>query len=310
MACVNNITELVGETPMIRLQRFSKDLPALILLKMESLNPMSSIKDRIGLNMIRRAEDAGVLKPAGLIVEATSGNTGIALAYVGAARGYKVILTMPDTMSMERRKLLKALGAELVLTPGYEGMKGAVEKAEEILKSSPGAFMPGQFKNADNPQAHRDGTAQEIWEDCQGKIDIFVAGVGTGGSLTGIGEVLKEKNPEIQVVAVEPADSQVLAGGPPGPHKIQGIGAGFIPEVLNRDIIDEIIPVTSDQAANYCQRLARQEGILGGVSTGANLCAAVQLAQRPENAGKTIVTFACDSGERYLSTWLYNTQED
>ncbi|MFW5801219.1 MAG: cysteine synthase A, partial [Spirochaeta sp.] len=251
-------------------------------------------------------EASGELKPGGTIIEATSGNTGIALAFVGAVKGYKVILTMPDTMSMERRRLLKALGATLVLTPGPQGMNGAVAKAEELERSTPGAWLTRQFANPANPEIHHRTTAQEIWRDCDHKVDILVAGVGTGGSITGVGSYLKQQNPDIHIVAVEPQNSAVLSGGPPGPHRLQGIGAGFIPEVLDRNILDEVLTVSNEDATATARELAKQEGILGGVSSGANVWAALQMAARPENSGKRIVTFICDSGERYLSTWLFD----
>ncbi len=309
MAVANNITELIGNTPLVRLSKvFSREadkIEATVLLKLEFFNPMSSVKDRIGLAMIEAAEKAGQLTPGTVIIEPTSGNTGIALAFVAAQRGYKLILTMPETMSVERRNLLKVFGAELVLTPGEKGMKGAIEKAEELLKKYPKAFMPQQFNNPANPDIHRRTTAEEIWKDTGGKVDFFVAGVGTGGTLTGVGEVLKERNPKIKVVAVEPNDSPVLSGGKPGPHKIQGIGAGFIPGVLKTSLIDEVVRVKHEDAGATSRMLAKREGILTGISGGANVWAACQLAQRPENKGKTILTIAPDSGERYLSTWLF-----
>jgi len=300
-----SITDLVGKTPLLRLNRLAPADGAVVLLKMESLNPLSSVKDRIGLSMIEDAERKGLITRKTVIVEPTSGNTGIALAFVAASRGYRLILTMPETMSLERRNLLRALGAKVILTPGPEGMKGAILKAKEILENTPGAFMPQQFENPSNPEAHRRTTAQEIWDDTDGEVDILVAGVGTGGSLTGIGEVLKEKRPGFSVVAVEPTDSPVLSGGVPGPHGIQGIGAGFVPGVLNMKIIDEILKVDLTDAMNTCRRLAREEGILGGISAGGNTWAALQLARRPENREKTIVTILCDTGERYLSTALF-----
>ncbi|THB67885.1 MAG: cysteine synthase A, partial [Spirochaetaceae bacterium] len=296
-------------TPMVRLQHMSADLPGEVIVKLECSNPLSSVKDRIGLAIIQAAEQDGSLKPGGTIIEATSGNTGIALAYVGATRGYSVVLTMPDTMSIERRRLLKALGAELELTPGTEGMSGAIARAEEIAKERPGAVLARQFRNPANPEMHRRTTAEEIWRDTDGKVDIIVFGVGTGGSLTGTGSALKEKNPNIKVVAVEPQDSAVLSGQPAGPHRIQGIGAGFIPEVMNTDLLDEVIPVSAEDAGKAARELARREGILGGVSSGANIWAALQLASRPENKGAKIVTLVCDTGERYLSTWLFDEGE-
>ena len=301
----NNITELIGKTPLLRINKVSDGANGVVLGKMESLNPLSSVKDRIGLNMIESAEKEGLINSNTIIVEPTSGNTGIALAFVAACRGYRLILTMPETMSVERRNLLAALGAELVLTPGPEGMKGAIARAQEIVDSTPGAFLPQQFENPANPDIHRRTTAEEIWEDTDGAVDILVAGVGTGGSITGIGEVLKEKRPGFKVIAVEPEDSPVLSGGAPGPHKIQGIGAGFVPAVLNSEIIDEIITVKAEDAFETSRRLAKEEGILCGISAGANVWAAVQVAKRPENNGKTVVTIICDTGERYLSTPLF-----
>ena len=299
-----DITAIIGNTPMLTLSRLGAGIEARLLAKLEFQNPLGSVKDRIGLAMIKAAEEQGLLKPTTTIIEPTSGNTGIALAFVCAARKYRLVLTMPETMSLERRTLLKHLGAELVLTPGSEGMRGAIAKAEELLAKTPDSFMPNQFTNPANPEVHRRTTAKEIWEDTDGSIDIFVAGVGTGGTITGVGEVLKTKNPTLQVVAVEPADSPVLSGGKPGPHKIQGIGAGFVPKILNREIIDEIITVTNDQAMETARRIAKQEGILCGISSGANAWAAMQIASRPENRGKQIVFPLCDTGERYLSTEL------
>jgi cysteine synthase A len=300
-----SITELIGKTPLLRITKVTDDAKGTVLGKMESLNPLSSVKDRIGLSMIEAAEKAGAINENTILIEPTSGNTGIALAFVAACRGYRLILTMPETMTVERRTLLKALGAELVLTPGSEGMKGAIAKAQEMVDSNPSAIIPQQFENPANPEIHRRTTAEEIWEDTGGDVDILVAGVGTGGSITGIGEVLKERRPGFQVIAVEPADSPVLSGGQPGPHKIQGIGAGFVPGVLNTEIIDEIITVEAEDAFETSRRLAREEGVLCGISAGANVWAAVQVAQRPENSGKTIVTIICDTGERYLSTPLF-----
>ncbi|MEM4248390.1 MAG: cysteine synthase A [Candidatus Nanoarchaeia archaeon] len=305
MSLFHDLTEVVGNTPLVRLNRISEGIEATVLVKMESMNPLGSVKDRIGVAMINAAERDGLLKPGGTIIEPTSGNTGIALAFVSAVRGYKLILTMPETMSLERRKLLQILGAEIVLTSGEKGMAGAVQKAEEIHQQTPSSFMPQQFKNPANPEIHRKTTAEEIWKDTNGKIDIFVAGVGTGGTLTGVAEKIKSKKENLMVVAVEPFDSPVLSGGKPGIHKIQGIGAGFIPDVLNKNIIDEIIRVKHEDAGNTSKELARKEGILCGISAGANVWAALQVAKRPENKGKTIVTVICDTGERYLSTWLF-----
>jgi len=301
----DSIIDLVGHTPLVRL-RIGEDTGATILGKLESFNPAGSVKDRIGLAMIEAAEREGHLTPGrSVIVEPTSGNTGIALAFVSAAKGYRLILTMPETMSMERRALLRAYGAELVLTPGPEGMRGAIAKAEEIAAATPDSFIPQQFQNPANPEIHRRATAEEIWEDTGGEVDILVSGVGTGGSITGVGEVLKERRPGFRAVAVEPVDSPVLSGGQPGPHKIQGIGAGFVPGVLNTAVYDEVITCTADDAFATSRQLAQKEGILVGISAGANVWAAVQLARRPENAGKTIVTFLCDTGERYLTTPLF-----
>ncbi|MCP4676691.1 MAG: cysteine synthase A [Deltaproteobacteria bacterium] len=301
----NDITELVGRTPIIRLARMTSGVQADVLIKAESFNPCSSIKDRIGLAMIEAAERDGLIKEDTVIVEPTSGNTGIALAFVCAARGYRLVLTMPDTMSIERRKLLKAFGAELVLTPGAEGMKGAINKATELVETKNNYVMPQQFVNPANPEVHRRTTAEEIWTDTDGKIDILVAGVGTGGSITGVAEVIKERKPGFRTVAVEPVESPVLSGGKPGPHKIQGIGAGFVPEVLNTDILDEIIKVKHEDAGKVARRLAKEEGILAGISAGANVWAALELAGRKENKGKMIVAIMPDTGERYLSTWLF-----
>lgn len=305
MPIAKDMTELVGNTPLVQLNRLAIGLPARVIVKLESFNPGSSVKDRIGLSMIDAAERDGTLVPDSVIVEATSGNTGIALAYIGAVKGYRVILTMPDTMSEERRRLLSAYGAELHLTPGPEGMKGAVARAEQIVAETPNAMMTSQFTNPANPEVHRRTTAEEIWRDTEGGVDVLVAGVGTGGTITGAGNRLKELKPEVRVIAVEPAGSPVLSGGNPGPHKIQGIGAGFIPDVLDRSVVDEVVQVTSDDATDTSRSLAKREGILCGVSAGANVWAALQVAKREENRGKTVVTVICDTGERYLSTWLF-----
>ena len=306
MGIHNSMVELVGKTPMVRLQRLTEGVFGEVVVKLEVWNPMSSVKDRIGLGMIEAAEKSGELPPGGAIIEATSGNTGIALAFIGAVKGYRVILTMPDTMSIERRRLLKALGAQLVLTPGPQGMNGAVAKAEELLRITPGAILTGQFANPANPEIHRRTTAEEIWADCEQRIDVLVAGVGTGGCITGVGEVLKQYNPDLKIVAVEPENSAVLSGKRPGPHRLQGIGAGFIPDVLNTGILDEVIPVSNDDATATARQLAAREGVFGGISSGANVWAALQVAVRPENEGKRIVTFICDTGERYLSTSLFD----
>jgi cysteine synthase A len=302
----NNITELIGSTPLVKLNRLAEGLGATVVAKLESFNPCGSVKDRIGVSMIEAAEREGRISKDTLIVEPTSGNTGIALAFVCAAKGYKLVLTMPDTMSVERRQLLAVFGAELVLTPGSEGMPGALRKAEEIVAGNRQAFMPQQFKNPANPMIHRETTAEEIWHDTDGQVDILVSGVGTGGTITGVAEVIKKRKPEFRAIAVEPAGSPVLSGGRPGPHKIQGIGAGFIPEVLRLDLIDEIIKVSNEDAGETARQLARQEGILGGISSGAATWAALEVARRPENKGALIVAVLPDTGERYLTTWLFH----
>ena len=299
------LSDLVGNTPMVRLSRMAEGVGAEVWVKLESHNPLSSVKDRIGKAMIEAAEQSGALKPGGTIVEATSGNTGIALAFLGAAKGYRVVLTMPDTMSVERRRLLSAFGAELVLTPGAEGMRGAVEEAERIVAETPGAHLTRQFENPANPDIHYRTTAEEIWRDSDGRVDIFVAGVGTGGTITGVARRIKELKPGFRAVAVEPDASPVLSGGTPGPHRIQGIGAGFIPRTLDRSLVDEVLVVGAEDAGTTARRLACEEGILGGISAAANVWAALELARRSENEGRVIVTVICDSGERYLSTWLY-----
>ena len=301
----DDITKLVGNTPMVRLNNISRGLGGRVVAKLEFFNPLSSVKDRIGVAMIDAAEREGKVKPGSVIIEPTSGNTGIALAFVCAARGYRLILTMPETMSLERRRLLEALGAELVLTPGNRGMRGAIEEAERLLESTPGAFMPQQFKNPANPQIHRQTTAEEIWRDTSGEVDCVVAGVGTGGTITGIAEVIKQRKPDFKAVAVQPAGSTVLSGGDAGAHRIQGIGAGFIPDVLKLELIDEIISVSDEDAFAVARRLAKEEGILAGISSGAATWAALEVARRKENKGKLIVVILPDSGERYLSTGLY-----
>ncbi len=298
-------TELIGNTPLVRLNRITEGVKAEVVAKLESFNPIGNVKDRIGVAMIVDAEEKGLISKDTVIVEPTSGNTGIALAFVCSARGYRLILTMPDTMSQERRQLLSVFGAELVLTPGAEGMPGAVRKAEQLVAETPNYFMPQQFKNPANPEIHRLTTAEEIWRDTDGKVDILVSGVGTGGTITGVSEVIKPRKPEFKAIAVEPADSPVISGGKPGPHKIQGIGAGFIPDVLRTDLIDEIIKVTNEDAGVMTRRLAKEEGILAGISSGAAAWASLEVARRAENKGKLIVVVLPDTGERYLSTWLF-----
>lgn len=302
-----SLTDLIGNTPLLELSNYNKnnDLGATVIAKLEYFNPLGSVKDRIGYAMVKDAEERGLLKEGSTIIESTSGNTGIALSFVAAARGYRIIITMPETMSIERRNLLKALGAEIVLTPGADGMKGAIAKAKELQAEIPNSFIPEQFNNSANPEIHKKTTAEEIWRDTDGEVDIIVAGVGTGGTITGVGEVLKAKKPSVQVIAVEPTDSPVLSGGKPGGHKIQGIGAGFIPVVYNNDFIDEIYQVTNDEAFEASRAASKTEGLLVGISSGAALHAATEIAKRPENKGKTIVVILPDTGERYLSTALY-----
>jgi cysteine synthase A len=304
----SDITKTIGNTPLVRINRLNQGTTSTVLAKLEFFNPLSSVKDRIGVAMIDAAEKAGLLKKDTVIIEPTSGNTGIALAFVAAARGYRLILTMPETMSLERRQLLKMLGAELVLTEGAKGMKGAIAKAEELAKQTPNSFIPQQFNNPANPEIHRRTTAEEVWNDTDGRVDIFVAGVGTGGTITGVGEVLKKRKPSVKIIAVEPEDSPVLSGGQPGPHKIQGLGAGFVPAVYNSKVVDEVIRVKTPDAGAMARRSAKEEGILIGISGGAALWAALEVAKRKDSAGKTIVVVLPDTGERYLSTWLFQEE--
>ena len=306
MAKVNSIIELIGNTPLVRINKLN-DSEAVVYAKVESFNPLSSVKDRVALNMVESAEKEGKLRKGSVIIEPTSGNTGVGLAYVAAVKGYRVILTMPETMSVERRKLLAALGAELVLTDGKAGMKGAIEKANEIAAQTPGSFIPQQFENPANPEAHIQTTGPEIWKDTEGKVDIFVSAAGTGGTVTGVGTFLKSKNPNVHIVAVEPDTSAVLSGKPAGPHKIQGIGAGFVPKTYNPEVVDEIYLTNDVKAGNIARRAAKEEGLLVGISSGAALEAALTIAKRPENKGKTIVALLPDTGERYLSTWLFES---
>ena len=305
-----DITETVGNTPLVRINHLTQGMDATILAKMESFNPLSSVKDRIGVAMIEAAESQGLINKDTVIIEPTSGNTGIGLAFVAAARGYRLILTMPETMSIERRQLLSILGAELVLTEGAKGMKGAIEKAQELAGEMKNSFMPQQFKNKANPDIHRKTTAEEIWKDSGGNVDYFIAGIGTGGTITGVGELLKARRPSVKIIGIEPVDSPVLTSGKAGPHKIQGIGAGFVPDILNREVLDEIILVAHEDAGKTARALARQEGILVGISSGAAMWAALEVAKRTEAKGTTIVVLLPDSGERYLSTWLFQTGID
>jgi len=306
----DDITQLVGRTPLVRLNRVTEGVGATVLGKLEFYNPAASVKDRIGVAIIEAAERSGELKPGGTIVEGTSGNTGIALAMAGAAKGYRVVMTMPETMSRERRGILRAFGAEIVLTPGSEGMRGAVERAKSIVDETPNAIWARQFDNEANPRIHRETTAEEVWADTDGEVDVFIAGIGTGGTITGVGQVLKERKPGVQIIGVEPKDSPLLTEGTPGPHKIQGIGANFVPGILDTEVYDEIIDVTLDDSLEVARRLATEEGIFTGISSGAIIWAALEVARRPENAGKTIVAIICDTGERYLSSVLFEHLQD